>query len=317
MPRLDDGSATRSQGPRHLDQLPYYNNQTRLRQALALLPALAIGLPPLCAGERAPAAGFTLQRSFSARLVQASAPAIAQPRESNPAPLRTAQIDSHGRYPFGQFLGGYRYPYSYPYYRYGGPRHYPYSFGVGPYGPYGSNYGGYSGSAYDPRVYGRPLPDGAPLPDAPPAPPPVNPAPPGNIAPPARAPQNEPAEANEGPGPAVPARPIPNEGQSYGDPIPSFGASPYDQTYGRGQTFAVNPMGFYDTNMWFGQNRLIQGFGYYPMQIFNFPYGPPSGPGFYSPQYAPQYYSFDVRNYGPAYPTPGGINGGPGYYQGW
>jgi hypothetical protein len=35
-----------------------------------------------------------------------------------PTEFRTAQIDSHGRYPFGQYLGGYRYPFGYPYYRY-------------------------------------------------------------------------------------------------------------------------------------------------------------------------------------------------------
>src|SRR5437879_8646756 len=76
-------------------------------------------------------------------------------------PVRLVQLDSRGRYPFGQNLGGYRYPFSYPYYRYG-PRQYP--FGNGPYGPYGSNYGGYTGNKYDPGVYGRPLPPAPPPP---------------------------------------------------------------------------------------------------------------------------------------------------------
>jgi hypothetical protein len=53
-------------------------------------------------------------------------------------------------YPFG-YHGAYRYPYSYRYYSYG-PRHYP--FGNGPYGPYGSNYGGYTGNRYTPYGYG-------------------------------------------------------------------------------------------------------------------------------------------------------------------
>src|SRR5512146_2069319 len=97
---------------------------TRIKQAMALLPILALETSLSLADEQAP---------------------------GERTPVRTAQIDSHGRYPFGQFRGGYRYPFSYPYYRYGGSRHYPYSsrfypFGVGPYGPYGSNYGGYSGN---------------------------------------------------------------------------------------------------------------------------------------------------------------------------
>src|SRR5262245_40659374 len=56
------------------------------------------------------------------------------------APARVAQF--HGRYPFAVPHRAYRYPFNYPYYRYS-PRHYP--FGNGPYGPYGSNYGGYTG----------------------------------------------------------------------------------------------------------------------------------------------------------------------------
>ena len=119
------------------------------------------------------------------------------------------------------------------------------------------------------------------------------------------------------PVPNVPVRSIPSEGQAYGDQFPYYGASPYNPAFGSAQAFGVYPPAFFNNNMWYGQNRLILGFGYYPLQVDNYSYGPPSGRGYYSHQNVPQYYSFDVRNYGPAYPTPGGINGGPGYYQGW
>lgn len=279
------------------------------RQAIVLLFGLALGLSPVWAGERAPAAGSTAQRSVSARRVQAAASGTAQSPEPARAPVRVAQLDSHGRYPFGQFRGGYRYPFSYPYYRYGGSRGYP--FGVGPYGPYGSNYGGYSGNAYDPRVYSRPPSDGRPLPDEPPAPPPADPAPP------ARAPQHNPAEAEDGRASSLHARPAPNAAQAYGDPVLYFGGNPNNPTYGGAPAFRAYPFGYYGNGMWFGQNRAPHGFGHYPTQVYNDPDGPPCGLGSHSPEYTPQYDNYNVRNYGPTYPALGGINGGPGYYQGW
>ena len=44
--------------------------------------------------------------------------------------------------------------------------------------------------------------------------------------------------------------------------------------------------------------------------------GPPSGFGFYGPEYAPQYYNYSVRNFGPYYPGLGGVNNGSAFYQG-
>lgn len=292
------------------------------QQAFALLAALAMAVSTVSAEDRAAPARAEAQRLLPARTIQAAAPAPAQLRDARQSPVRTtqpvrtAQIDSHGRYPFGQFRGGYRYPFSYPYYRYGGSRHYP--FGVGPYGPYGSNYGGYSGNAYEPRVYGRPPFDGRPLSDAPPAPAPGDPAPPAQVEPSPRAQQDNPAAMEQGPAvPGVQTPPAPTYGQAYGDPISAIGGSPYSPTYGGAHAYGTYPAGSFGNNMWFGNNRLIQGFGYYPTQIDTDPYGPPSGQGFYGPQYAPQHNNFGTRNYGPAYPTAGGINGGSGYLTGW
>src|SRR5689334_22701109 len=126
--------------------------QIARKPTLLLIPAfftLAAGLA--LADERSPANGTPPARQIGARQIAArsvASPSGERTGASGPthAQPQLAQIDSHGRYPFGQFLGGYRYPFNYPYYRYT-PRRY--SFGNGPYGPYGSNYGGYySGNRY-------------------------------------------------------------------------------------------------------------------------------------------------------------------------
>jgi hypothetical protein len=88
-------------------------------------------------------------------------------------------------------------------------------------------------------------------------------------------------------------------------------------SYGIAPSFRAYPNGSYGDDMWFGQNGAALGFGQYPAQVYPYQYGPPSGYGNYSPQDSPRYYNFNTRNYGPAYPYLGGINGGPGYYQGW
>jgi len=265
----------------------------RLMAALVVAAAIAIGAPAARSDDTAASTRSRASRTTAARQ----------------APARLAQVDSHGRYPFGQFRGGYRYPFSYPYYRYG-PRHYP--FGNGPYGPYGSNYGGYSGNAYDPGVYGTPVPDtrrGARVPRPPDAPP--------------AEPEEKPEEREEAP-PEKPARaggiygrPLRDAVQGYGDPLPYYGGNPFNPSYAGGQLFRAFPFGYYSNDMWFGSNHLIRGFGYYPTQNWSYFYGPPSGMGFYGPEYMPQYYNYSVRNYGPYYPGLGGINGGAGMYQGW
>lgn len=307
----------------------------RVPQALALFSALVLGVTAVSADERVPAAGSTAPRSYAPRPVQAVRAATAQSharQEPNaaaarPAPVQMAQIDSHGRYPFGQFRGGYRYPFSYPYYRYGGPRHFPYSFGVGPYGPYGSNYGGYSGNAYDPYVYGRPLPNGPSVPDAPPAAPPADSEPPASVKPPvdrapqadhgpqSNSPQSNPADAEVAPGPSLLALPVPTETQAYGGPPAYVTRNPLGLIYGSAPAYGTYPFGFYN-NAWFGQNPLIGGFGVFQPQLYGDPYEPPYGPGFYRPAYLPQYAGFNGRNYGPTYPSAGGINPGTAYYYG-
>jgi hypothetical protein len=121
-------------------------------------------------------------------------------------------------------------------------------------------------------------------------------------------------ENDAGP-PIAPARPYIYDSQAYGEPIPYSAGSPFNPSYGGGQLYRVYP--YYNLNdMWFG-NSLIQGFGYYPFQNYSYFYGPPSGAGFYGPEYAPQYYNYVLRNYGPYYPGLGGINGGAGMYLGW
>jgi hypothetical protein len=246
------------------------------------------------------------------------------------------QFGIHSRYPFAQSRGAYRYPFNYPYYRYS-PRHYP--FGDGPYGPYGSNYGGYSGNAYDPGVYrSRPyfnapqqFPDAPPAPYAPPppgAPPqamvvrppaaaPLPPPQPADVVPPPRPRQVEEAEAEEAAASSVHARPLPDATQAYGEPVPYSGGSPFNPSYGGGKFYRYYPSGYFLNDMWFGSNRAIQGFGYYPLQNYSYFYGPPSGFGFYGPEYAPQYYNYSVRNFGPYYPGLGGVNNGSAFYQGW
>jgi hypothetical protein len=276
------------------------------------------------------------ERSFGARSPAARSPAsrpaavVASERArlaaSNRTEVQLAQIDSHGRYPFGQYLGGYRYPFSYPYYRYT-PRRYP--FGNGPYGPYGPNYGGYySGNRYDPDVYGRPLP---PAPPAPPADEEQAPAEPRGArraappAPPGGIPAEPPQVGNVIVGPALPppvagpsldAQPVPHVSQTFGDPVHYYRMNPFNNTYGAGQYFAGFPFGYYVDDMWFGPDRLIYGMGWYPNRNYSYFYGPPSGMGFYGPEYMPQYYNYTGRNFGPYYPGLGGINGGAGFYQG-
>ncbi len=132
------------------------------------------------------------------------------------------------------------------------------------------------------------------------------------------APQNNPIEADDGPELGMPTQPTPFAGREYGDPLPQFNGNPYAPTFAGAQAFLAYPYNYLGSNMWYGPNRMIQGFGYFPTRNFNYPFGPPLGPGLLQcSRSAPQYYSFDVRNYGPAYPSPGGINGGRGYYQGW
>src|SRR5260221_9138201 len=275
--------------------------QPALRIGLTLLAALTAALSPARADEGSPTTRHWPLRSVATRPAQAAASAPAQPREVKAPAVRMAQLASHGRYPFGQFRGGYRYPYSYPYYRYGRAGHSLYPFGVGPYGPYGSNYGGSSGNAYDPRAYGRPPSDGQALPDAPAAPPAA-------AVPSARVHQYAPAEIEQGPALSVQSQPAPADAQAYGEPPLYFGGSPFSPTFGSARAYGAYPFGYFGNNMWFGNHRLIQGFGNYPAQVYNYPYGPPNGPGDYSPEFAPQYYSFNARIYGPAYPTPGGFN---------
>jgi hypothetical protein len=283
---------------------------TRLRQAVVALSGLAMELSPVWADETFPATRATPHRSVSVDAIHSVALRPNHSPGAAHAPARIAPIDSRGRYPFGQFRGGYRYPFSYPYYRYGGSRLYP--FGVGPYGPYGSNYGGYSGNAYDPRVYALPVPDDRPAPDA------LPPAPPADPAPAARPLQDRSSEPDEVSGPSVPVGPVPNAVQVYGNPIPYFGGDPFHPAYGGAQAFQTYPFGYSGDSMWFGPNRAAYGgFGYYRPTLYIDPVGPPSGQGYYSPGNAPPYYNFNMRNYGPAYRTPGGINGGLGYYAGW
>ncbi len=230
-------------------------------------------------------------------------------------PTQPVQLDSHGRYPFGMYRGGYRYPFSYPYYRYG-PRQYPMSTGTN--GPYASNYGGYTGNRNSTGIYGsQPLAD-APLPP-PDAPHPLTDAPPPPPdAPPAQRPnQIAGIDPENDVGSQVHARPTPNAAQGYGDPVPYFGGNPFNPTYGSAQLYRAFPFGYHSLDMWFGHDRLIRGFGYYPNQNYSYFYGPPSGMGFYGPEYAPQYYNYSLRNFGPYYPGVGGINGGAGFYQGW
>lgn len=239
-------------------------------------------------------------RLCATRMSAAENPPVTNHRANpaEPAPqnsTRLAQLDSHGRYPFGMYRGGYRYPFSYPYYRYYGSRVYP--FGNGPYGPYGSNYGGYTGNAFDRGVYGT-----RGLPDAP--------------APPRPGADDASDVATAGAVP-LPVQPVPLAAQYYGEPIPYSGGSPFNPSYGGGQLYRVYPYGYGFNNLWFGQNQLIHGFGYYPTSIYSYFYGPPSGFGFYGPEYAPSYYNYSIRNFGPYYPGIGGINGGAGMYQGW
>lgn len=253
--------------------------------------------------------------------------------------VRPVQYSMRSRYPFAESQGAYRYPNSYPYYRYA-PRQYP--FGNGPYGPYGSNYGGFSGNGYDSGVYGSPfagpygdifgdipIADATDDADAPEPPADIRRPPPGapdTVAPPpATIPRsahysNDDVVDETGP-PINRGRPHSYfNSQAFGEPVPYSGGSPYNPSYGGGQLYRVYP--YYNLNdMWFG-NHLIQGYGYYPFQNYSYGYGPPSGAGFYGPnyygpEYMPQYYNYTMRNFGPYYPGLGGINGGAGMYQGW
>lgn len=292
--------------------------------ALLLIAVAALSVR---ADERAPGARAAPARTYDPRPVRISAAEragtqVAMGPHVRSAPVRNSPVNFNGRYPFGQFHGGYRYPFNYPYYHYT-PRQYP--FGNGPYGPYGSNPGGYyTGNRYDPGVYGRPLPP-APAPPAagqpvaPPAPPPADEpdAPPARKArPPAAAPDADEGAPPEVTGPSLHARPVPNPAQAWGDPVPYYGGNPFNNTYGAAQAFAGFPFGYYVDDMWFGRDRLIYGMGWYPNRNYNYFYGPPSGFGFYGPEYMPQYYNYSTRNFGPYYPGLGGINGGEAFYQG-
>ncbi|HEY3967986.1 MAG TPA: hypothetical protein VGM05_25715 [Planctomycetaceae bacterium] len=238
-----------------------------------------------------------------------------------PTPAPPVRVASNGRYPAGQFLGGYRNPFGYHYYRYG-PRRYP--FGNGPYGPYDSNYGGYSGNRYAPGVNGRllprmlldpaapPDPQAPPDPDAPPALP-IAPAPPGATI---RAPLAVPVPpALAQPIPGGPVQAVPNANMGFGDPAPYVGNPMYNPSYGNGRFYGMHPFGFTNNPMWYGHNGHIPIFNAFPTHNYPYSYGPPSGAGFYSPEYAPEYSvtPFVPRNFGPAYPAVGGINGGSGW----
>src|SRR5262245_23943229 len=90
--------------------------------------------------------------SIAAGRRQTDRPTSAQPN------VQLVQFGASSHYPFARPPRAYRYPFNYPYYRYS-PRHYP--FGNGPYGPYNSNFGGYTGNAFDAGVYGNgPPPNG-------------------------------------------------------------------------------------------------------------------------------------------------------------
>lgn len=249
-------------------------------------------------------------------------PSQSQPKvatNSSRPPIRQAQLDSHGRYPFGQNFGGYRYPFSYPYYR-NRPRHYP--FGVGPYGPYGSNYGGYSGNAYDPDVYGSPVPGLAPAapPDAAPAPLPGSPP---AVRAPVPSPVVQPGASDVARGEkmldsGMQAQLTPSvQGPAYGEPEQFPGGSPFNPGYGHAQTFRAFPFGHYGDQQWFGPHSLIYGFGHYPNPNYSYFAGPPAGFNVSGPEFAPQYFNYGVRNFGPYNPGLGGMNVGAGFSQGW
>jgi hypothetical protein len=274
------------------------------------------------------------------------------------------QFGASSHYPFARPPRAYRYPFNYPYYRYS-PRHYP--FGNGPYGPYNSNYGGYTGNAFDAGVYGNGpprngfRPNGGPPPsDDEPGPPPGAPrgaagarapngpslsdglsaedetnAVPGNgqrtptVPPPAFVPPRPinvlppPLTSQEaeilgqtGGVPVGPPPTLPRDPQIYGEPVPYSGNSPFNPSHGGGRLYQWFPHAYFQNDMWFGSNRLLQGFGYYPLQNYSYFYGPPSGFGFYGPEYMPEYYNYAVRNYGPYYPGLGGVNNGAGFFQG-
>jgi hypothetical protein len=116
--------------------------------------------------------------------------------------------------------------------------------------------------------------------------------------------------------PAGPPPTIPRDPQFYGEPVPYSGTSPFNPSYGGGRLYQWFPHAYFLNDMWFGSNRLLQGAGYYPLQNYSYFYGPPSGFGFYGPEYMPQYYNYSVRNYGPYYPGLGGVNNGAGFFQG-
>jgi hypothetical protein len=226
-----------------------------------------------------------------------------------------AQVGTYGYYPGGRYRGGYRNPFGYPYYRYK-PRHYP--FAVGPYGPYGSNYGGYSGNGYDPNVYGSTVPGGLlgklPEPDAD-----LPPTPDGNVPSPQATPQDvaEPPPAPVRPPASVRAVPTPQNGPPIvGPPVPA-GPDPFNPTYGAAGNMLMWPPGSWANNMWQRNTGLIYGFGAYPALSFPYVYGPPSGYGYYTPTYAPQYDLSPRRNFGPSYPAAGRMFGGAPYVEGW
>lgn len=240
------------------------------------------------------------------------------------APVRPKNVplDAKTKNSYVQYRGGaYRYPFSYPYYR-NRPRYYP--FADGPYGPYGSTYGGYSGNAYDSGVYGS-----RPLPDAPPAPPvddaPAGPgavaAPPG--APPAqRTPVLPPRQTDRSSAENLAASgcynwPFPDPSiLNGGEPVPYSSGSPFNPSFGGAQLYRMFPYGQHVNDLWFGHNRLINGYGYYPAQTYSYVYGPPSGGGYFGPDTISQYYNYHGRNFGPYAPAYGGALGGGGFYMG-
>lgn len=92
--------------------------------------------------------------------------------------------------------------------------------------------------------------------------------------------------------------------------IPFFG-------YGIPFSYGGYPFGYFGNSGWFGPNRLFFGFGTVPPPPYYYFDGPASDSDYFNPQLAPQTYNLNGRNYGPAYRTPGGVNLGPGRYDGF
>jgi len=107
------------------------------------------------------------------------------------------------------------------------------------------------------------------------------------------------------------------QGPAYGEPEQFPGGSPFNPGYGHAQTFRAFPFGHYGDQQWFGPHSLIYGFGHYPNPNYSYFAGPPAGFNVSGPEFAPQYFNYGVRNFGPYNPGLGGMNVGAGFSQGW